>query len=364
MVSETLILGGGLAGGAAASLLARAGRPVRLLERETGPHHKVCGEFLSAEAHQDLMHIGLDPLALGAVPIDRIRLARGSREVTAALPFSALGISRKVLDEALLDHAARRGAVIERGIRITRIGTGTVSTSKGERLADTMLLATGKHDVRGTHRLAPRAASPYIGFKLHFRPGASARQALARTIELVFFASGYAGVQLVSANVMNLCLIVRRDRFAEIGGSWDALLGTLMRETALARRLDEAEPLLAKPLTIANLPYGYVCRRPGAIYRLGDQAAMTASLTGDGMAIALRSAAIASECVLAGLPPHVCQQRITGIAAGQVRRAMTLQHIGEVPAALGLALPVLRLWPGLLGKAAAMTRLPASIGSF
>jgi flavin-dependent dehydrogenase len=46
MVSETLIVGGGLAGGAAATLLARGGERVTLFEREAGPHDKVCGEFL------------------------------------------------------------------------------------------------------------------------------------------------------------------------------------------------------------------------------------------------------------------------------------------------------------------------------
>ena len=42
-----LVIGGGLAGAAAAVHLAGAGRDVCLLERTTGPHDKVCGEFLS-----------------------------------------------------------------------------------------------------------------------------------------------------------------------------------------------------------------------------------------------------------------------------------------------------------------------------
>ncbi|MEI9852908.1 MAG: NAD(P)-binding protein [Sphingomonas sp.] len=59
-MSEILILGGGIAGGAAAVLAARAGLPVSLLERETGPSDKMCGEFLSIEAQQHLQALGID----------------------------------------------------------------------------------------------------------------------------------------------------------------------------------------------------------------------------------------------------------------------------------------------------------------
>jgi hypothetical protein len=51
---EVLILGGGVAGCAASIALARKGRRVTLIEREPTPRHKVCGEFLSGEALEDL----------------------------------------------------------------------------------------------------------------------------------------------------------------------------------------------------------------------------------------------------------------------------------------------------------------------
>ena len=57
-MTDALVLGGGLAGSGAAILLARAGRSVSLIERETGPHHNVCGEFLSIEARDHLEALG------------------------------------------------------------------------------------------------------------------------------------------------------------------------------------------------------------------------------------------------------------------------------------------------------------------
>ena len=73
--NEVLILGGGVAGCAASIALARKGRSVTLIERELTPRHKVCGEFLSGEALEDLHALGIDVASLGAVPIDYVRLA-------------------------------------------------------------------------------------------------------------------------------------------------------------------------------------------------------------------------------------------------------------------------------------------------
>src|SRR5271156_5185814 len=89
---EVLILGGGVAGCAAAVALARKGRSVTLIERELTPHHKVCGEFLSGEALEDLCALGIDVASHGAVPIDYVRLAAARRAAAAPLPFPAASL--------------------------------------------------------------------------------------------------------------------------------------------------------------------------------------------------------------------------------------------------------------------------------
>ena len=69
-----MIVGGGLAGASAACVLAHAGRPPLLIERDPEPRHKVCGEFLSIEAQAYLAHLGIDLDRLGASRISRLRL--------------------------------------------------------------------------------------------------------------------------------------------------------------------------------------------------------------------------------------------------------------------------------------------------
>src|ERR1700744_6374933 len=105
-VVENLVIGGGPAGAMAALRLAQAGREVLLVERERGAHHKVCGEFLSREAIEYLGQIGIDPHARGGAPIERVQLSVGRKTVKSVLPFKALSLSRKVLDEAMLGKAA------------------------------------------------------------------------------------------------------------------------------------------------------------------------------------------------------------------------------------------------------------------
>lgn len=357
MAEEALVIGGGLAGGAAALLLARAGRPVRLLERERGPHHKVCGEFLSVEAHRHLSALGLDPRALGAVPIERVRLVSGGRVVEAPLPFAALGLSRLRLDEALLDRAAAAGAAVERGVRVLSIEEGVVRTSAGERGGGPLLLATGKLPLRGQEVDRAVGADPLVGFKMHYRLHAAARARLAGVILLILFDGGYAGMQLVEDGRANLCLVINRSRLA---GGWPAVTAMLAGLPHCGDLLADAEPLFDRPVSIANLPYGrlHSPRAGETLYRLGDQAAMTASLTGDGMAIALRGADMAARCIAEEGDAEAFHRRHRAHVRRQLGRAMLLQRAVGNSVLRKAAMVALGMAPSLLGHMARATRLP------
>jgi flavin-dependent dehydrogenase len=360
---EILIVGGGLAGGAAAAQLAQAGARVRLLEREAGAHDKVCGEFLSGEAQLLLARLGLDPQALGGAPISRVRLVDGPRSAEAALPFAALGLSRRRLDEALLGHAASLGAQVTRGLAARRIACGRVETSQGELSPTSLLLASGKHEVRGARREAQGAIDGYIGFKMHFRVRPAARADLQGLVEVSLLEGGYAGLQLVDDGVANLCLLVTRERFAALGRTWESLFASLLAQPHLARRLDDATAQFERPATIAAIPYGFVhaprAGDPQGLFRLGDQAAVIPSFCGDGQAIALHSGRLAAQMLSQGAGASAYHARLRRDVARQVALAIRLQRLCEAAPGRAALLALAGLAPALLTLAAAWTRIPA-----
>jgi flavin-dependent dehydrogenase len=366
MTSEVLIIGGGLAGAAAGIRLARAGRDVVLVEREAAAHDKVCGEFLSQEALSDLDELGVDVAALGAVPIDAVRLCgAGGQTITVALPFAAMSLTRRRMDEELLSHAAEAGVRVLRGVRaetldlLNGVWTAQLAGScEAESVAATkVLLATGKHDFRGHARSAPRHSATLIAFKMYFALDSAQQAALARHVELVLYSGGYGGLQMVEGGAANLCCLIERAEFARLGSRWELLLEAMCAQSAhLRERLEGATPLLSRPLALSAIPYGFVraVALPG-LYAVGDQAAVIPSFTGDGMSIALHTARLAAEAMLRGETSEQFQFDAKSALRSQVRFAarisqMLLKHPQWV---VGAA----RLWPGVLRQVASRTRI-------
>lgn len=365
---EVVIVGGGLAGGAAAAMLARAGQRAIVFEREAGPAHKICGEFLSGEAQQYLVRTGLDLDLLGGHAISRLRLVRGEAVAETTLPFRGLGLSRRRLDEALLEHAARCGAEIHRGhdIRVLPSQSAVRVDVEGIGVArwtpDTVLLATGKHDVRGLRRSLITPAEDLVGLKMHFKLDTAQSEALSGVVEVIVFTHGYAGLQLVEGGRANLCLLTDRSHFQQSGGTWEGLLRDLMADSPhLRRRLVRSTPLFDRPLAIFRVPYGFVhqpsAHDPPNVYRLGDQVAVIPSFSGDGMAIALHSAALAVQSHLSGSSARAFHETMRADVARQVARASALYRFGRSAPGQAVLIPLARAWPQGLRLAATFTRV-------
>lgn len=347
-----LIVGGGLAGAAAGIDLARAGHAPLLIEREGCAHDKICGEFLSGEAVAALAGLGVEARSLGAVPITRVVINAGHRQAAARLPFPALSLSRRVLDEAMLARAAAVGVDVQRGVTVRGLADGVAHTTVGDIAAPALLLATGKHDVRG----CPRPDGPdEIGFKMYFRHPALSRR-LAGTVAVTFFDGGYAGLQPVEGDRLNLCLLVNGAHYRELG-SWPALLARLVTEPALAA-LADAEPLLDRPLAISRVPYGHLAGpAKDGLWRLGDQAAVIPSFCGDGMAIALESGRLAAAMLAQGAGAAQYQRELLSRTRRPVRLAMAALAVARHPVGRLAAMAGLSAIPGGLALLARLTRV-------
>ena len=362
MKAEVVIIGGGLAGSAAAIVLARAGRDVVLLERESQPQHKVCGEFLSQEALMYLRSLGADVGAMGAATIHSVRLARGAGRSAAVLPFGAMSLTRRRLDEELLRLAERAGATVLRGRRVRTIQRGAegwcAELEGAQRVtAAAGFLATGKHDVHA--RARPKGRQPnLIAFKMYWRLLPEQATALDGHVELLLYRGGYGGLQPVEGGAANLCCLVERAELQCMGGRWENLLAGMQRECGLLReRVQGAEPLLEKPLAIAAIPYGYVRETSDGLWALGDQAAVIPSFTGDGMSIALHSGCLAAEMYLRGETAEQFQRQLKRDLSNQVELAtMVSRGLISRPTRRVFTAAV-SVWPGLMRMVAQRTRI-------
>lgn len=360
---DALVIGGGPAGAALGITLARGRRDVRIIEQTTTMHHKVCGEFISYEAANYADRLGVNLLALGAQAIHGVRLAKHRCIAECELPFPALSLTRRRLDEALLLNAQQEGAVVQRGHRVERlekIGSGWhAHLSNGDTLlARSIFLASGKHDVAG-HRRPPGTHNGLVAFKMYFRLTAREKQALRGWVELILFPGGYAGLQLTEDDDANLCLLVNRSTLTRCNNDWHRLFQHLLQSSEhLADRLQSAEPVLAKPLALSSIPYGMLRSHsePG-LWRLGDQAAVTPSFAGDGISIALHSAMLAAELYAHGGTSTQLAGRLHRDLQRPISLATSFSRL--MVAAPSLA-PALHAWPSLLGSIAKHTRVPAS----
>lgn len=359
-----VIIGGGVAGAAAAVHLARAGQRVTLLERERAPKPKVCGEFLSCAAFDHLVALGVDPLALGALPISQLRLSAGARQIVAALPFTGWSLPRDILDEALLQRAAALDADIRRGVVVRSLEGGPrprlMVDTAGEIEAGAVFLATGKHDLRSMPRPVT-GADDLIGLKAYFHLIRSEAAALQGHIELGLFGGGYAGLQLVGSHRANLSLLVSQRRFAAAGNDWFQLLDEICAENALlGTRLAHALPETDRPLAIFRLPFGFRHRPDGEahIFRLGDQMACMPSFAGDGMSIALHSAARGTQAYLAGAHADAYHASLRRDLRTQFAWGRLLSKLIGSTAGRAVFMGAAAVIPAMMPALARLTRLP------
>lgn len=127
--ADVAVVGAGPGGATAAAHLAAAGREVVLIEKDSFPREKVCGDGLTPRVVRELEHLGLHAEAAGQP--DGWATQRGLRihggDVTMELPWPQLDdwpghgmtCTREVFDERLARHAVDRGAVLWEDTAVT-----------------------------------------------------------------------------------------------------------------------------------------------------------------------------------------------------------------------------------------------------
>jgi menaquinone-9 beta-reductase len=339
-------------------MLARGGAKPLILERQRETGDALCGGFLSWRTLGTLEKLGVTATELKGHPVARLRLYAGSAVAEAPLPAGAVGLSRRVMDSALVNRALAEGAVLERGVTVRSLEPDNelVLDDGGTLDAESLFVATGKYDLRGLGR--PRV-DPAMGIRVRLS-GAALSRLVGDAIELHLFDGGYAGLEMQEDGMGNLCLAVRKSRLTEAGGQPRALLRQLGREHP---RLGERIAFMANSApydAIAAVPYGWTTSDTVAgQFRLGDQAAVIPSLAGEGNGIAIASGMMAAKAWLAGgaNAAPVFQKGFAMRTRRPVATAKQLWHLGEHPVPAALATRLLSVAPGLAKFFADMTRI-------
>ncbi len=349
----TLVAGGGAAGAAAAIWLARAGRPVRLWEHDRLPLHRPCGGLMGPGAMTLLADLGADPLALGAVPVERIRLVSAAEALSAPLGHTAFALSRRTLDSALLDAAVQAGADVRRGVALREIGAGGVAVeSHGAIRPAHLLLATGSRDVAGQTPVMSfgggigGGCGPG-GFMTLLRLSPAQRAALAGHMDIMPFPGGLARLHPVEREAATLCVHADAATWRRFGADARQMMAHLVESLPhLAGRLEGAAPLLDRPLAFSAR--GCTATEQAGAWLLGDLAmpqgwGALPALGGDGLSFALHTARLATAAIVGGLGRDAYETQLRRDVRGPVLRTGWLRATLARPD--GLRGMLLRLAP-------------------
>ncbi|MFP3939319.1 MAG: NAD(P)/FAD-dependent oxidoreductase [Thermoanaerobaculia bacterium] len=342
---DALVVGGGPGGSSTASLLARHGRRVLLVERQRFPRFHI-GESLIPETNRILEALGvLDRIAAAGFPVKRgaVIMAPDGEHERYAHFGEAQGIEcpatyevpRERFDQILLDHAAGCGAQVLQGCRARSaafFGDGVEL-----RIED----ASGKRTVTGRYLVDASGRDGFLARRLGLRqvdpelrqvsvhawyegvvPMPPEQAGDARLIAL----GGHAWAWLIPLDdrVTSVGVVVSRERYAGLPGRPAERLDELVRcVPVLAELLARARRV--SPARVDG-DYSYATRTyAGERWLLvGDAGSFLDPVFSTGVLLALASGVQAAEsvhrCLAAGTPDRRSRRILAAYDREQTRK--------------------------------------------
>jgi flavin-dependent dehydrogenase len=314
-MDDVLVVGAGPAGSIAAMLLARAGARVRLIDRDTFPRAKLCGDTVNPGT-----------LAL----LRRLRLSAGIEErglriegmlvtgehgiaVEGRYPEGLHGraIVRRDLDWMLLQHAVDAGAMFEPGVA----ARGPIVEANGTRRVAGIVARTRHGDVRLPARVVVgadgRRSTIAFGLGLARHPQRPRRWAIGAYYRNVAGLSAlgemhirrgrYIGVAPMPGGFANVCLVRPSQPGDRALRDPAALLASEIAGDPFLRDRFAAAERLASPVVIGPLAVDHVGHPIDGLLLAGDASGFIDPMTGDGLRFAVRGAELAGAAALEAL---------------------------------------------------------------
>jgi len=387
--ADALVIGAGPAGSAIAILLARAGWEVVLVEQDAYPRRKVCGECIGAAGLASLDELGAGPgVRTHAGPeLRHIGFMSNSATVLADFPACTDGpyrygraLRRDHLDGMLVDRAAALGVTVMQPVKVRAVhgqpgafrcefDPGESGARRPQVQAAMVIDAHGSwqrgpavsRDGRSSTPRRPHRASDLFAFKAVFQ-GARLSPGLLPVMALP---GGYGGMVIADQQLATVACCLRRDALATCRAAGpglavgDAVEAWLRRHCVGVREALEGSQRIGPWLTVGPLSPG-TDRPPSPFLRVGNAAGESHPLIGEGIGMALRSAALLAaelaHCSPAGIDAHAVQRRYAARwheeFAKRLRVSTLYAQVTMRPSLTRPSRALMRRWPGLLTQAA------------
>lgn len=283
---DLLVAGAGPAGAATAIRAALAGLSVVVVEPRSSPIDKACGEGIAHSAVDYLHRLGVE---LDGRPFHGIRYLDGTHSVDARFTVGpGLGVRRTTLQTAL----RARLAALDIPVLHTRVGPITQtadSVTAAGLTARYLAAADGLHSPirRQLGLCGEHAGEVRRGLRQHF-----AVSPWTELVEVYWSRLGEAYVTPVADDLVGVAVLTSER------GTFESHLDAF---PLLKRRLKGAQPA-SSVMGAGPLRQRVRARTAGRVLLVGDAAGYVDALTGEGIAVALRTSAELVDCLRADRP--------------------------------------------------------------
>jgi geranylgeranyl reductase family protein len=359
-IVDVVVVGAGPGGIAAAITASRCGNSVVCVDKATFPRDKTCGDGLTAEALRALETLGLSYGEFAAIDAaivhETVIVSPSGRQVTLPLPTDGLHaavIARRDLDAALVALARRRGVDVREQCAAEKLAVHDdeieVVAGDGTRLQARHVVAADGHwsNVRrAIEPDAPRDLGEWHAARQYFADVDDDRLWVLFERDLL---PGYAWVFPLPGGGANVGYgVLRSDGRTgrELKDLWPELLARPSVRDILGPRAAPTEPVRAWPIPTRYDP-GRLAN--GRVLFVGDAAGVVDPLTGEGIAQAIESGALAAEAIARGGEPEAVAARyrraVRRALGRDLRFAAMLQTLLRTPLGARAAIAAAGLTP-------------------
>jgi geranylgeranyl reductase family protein len=308
-ILDVVVVGAGPGGIAAALTAHRLGCSVLCVDKARFPRDKTCGDGLTTGALRDLEALGLTRAELWATGLAEVRetvlVSPTGRRITLSLPADggayAAVVARRDLDAALVALAVRRGVDVRRHCAVEKVAPHPdeveLLLADGETLRARHVIAADGHWSTVRRALepdAPRDLGEWHAVRQYFADVNEDRLWVLFERDLL---PGYAWVFPLPGGGANVGYgVLRADGRSgrDLKALWPELLTRPVLRDILGPAARATEPVRAWPIPTR---YDPTRLSNGRVLFAGDAAGVVDPMTGEGIAQALETGALAAEAV-------------------------------------------------------------------